>query len=146
MLRRKRVDYRSDIKGGLPPNIVWQEAIVEEADVDRMYIISSADWEVLSRGTFRVDMVAQNIDPNHSEYHTKRHSEYIMQLRDHFAAGTSIDTKSILVAPAEAGPFTIMDGNHRMAALSLLNKLVGVEVYLGISSGVRGSMWTVRSR
>jgi len=52
-----------------------------------------------------------------------------------------LDRTFIFVSPTIKGNFTIIEGNKRAPALLSLKKLVGSQVYLGISPKIRDYCW-----
>jgi len=57
-----------------------------------------------------------------------------------------LDRKLILVSPSHTGNFTIIEGNKRAVALLSMNKLVGNQIYLGISKQILRYLWARYSK
>lgn len=57
-----------------------------------------------------------------------------------------LDRRLILVAPSIEGNFTIIEGNKRAVALLIIGKLVGNQIYLGISNEIRNYIWARHSK
>jgi hypothetical protein len=59
----------------------------------------------------------------------------------------SLDTKFLYVSDNDFGPYTIIEGNKRSVALTAIDRIIGIQVYLGISRSIRSSdlaMFTYR--
>ena len=141
-LRQAVENWRSDIKQPLPSDINWYEAVLEQRDVGRLFIISSDDWSGISRHTFLVSSVAENLNETSSNEHSLRISSDIKRKLCFLESGGTLDTKFILVSDKVAGPFTIIEGNRRAVVLRCLNRLAGTRIYLGISRGITDYMWS----
>jgi len=127
-------------------NLQWFSATIEQEDIKSMFIISSGDWstEGLCVPNFLLTTAVENY---RSTPHQSGKFKNIDEKERLFASDSLIlDTKLILVAPEEVGPYTIIEGNKRAVALQNLKKLVGLEVYLGVSLNIRNYMWTRCSR
>jgi hypothetical protein len=116
--------HRGVILGTLPPAAPAQWVLIDEADLPKLFVIPSGDWYLDTGGTFRLIDAANHLRPgrgsafpeqlgpiNHYDAVNAK-SEYV---RNYDAITT--DEMLILIASSEAGPFTIIDGNHRAAAL-----------------------------
>ncbi len=87
-------------------------------------------------------MLSPSSDPN-----TVRIADDVQAKVQRFEAGPDLDTRLILVtaSPAVSGPFTIIEGNRRAAALLLLDRLAGCEVFVGVSPAIRSYCWARHS-
>lgn len=141
-LKRGIEDWRSDIKSPLPSDIRWHEAVIEQADVSHLFIISSDDWADISRRTFLLRSVAENLNDAFSNKDSLRISSDVQKKLSFLESGGTLDTKLVLVSDKVSGPFTVIEGNRRAVALLCLNKLVGTRIYLGISRGIRDYVWS----
>lgn len=141
-LRQAIENWRSDIKQPLPSDIRWHEAVLEQTDVSRLFIISSDDWSDISRRTFLVSSVAESLNETFSNEDSLRISSDIKRKLCFLESGGTLDTKLILVSDKVVGPFTIIEGNRRAVALRCLNRLAGTRIYLGISRGITDYGWS----
>lgn len=138
-------DFRFDIRGSLPTDLDWTLAVVEESDVDLLFIISSDDWrkEGLCIPDFKLSTAIVNYSRSSSadgKYGNIRAKEQL------FASSLNLlDAKLFLVAPSIEGPFTLIEGNKRAIALGKLAKLVGLETFLGISPEIKDYLWAICS-
>ncbi|GAG29044.1 unnamed protein product [marine sediment metagenome] len=130
---------RWDIRGGLPPrtDMNWYEARIEEKDIEKIYIISSEDWRVITK-SFKVSEAVQSlkkgIDDAKIDDILKKKEKYMSDIN-------SIDRKLILICTSEEGNYTIIEGNKRAVALLSINRLVNTEIYLGISKKIQNYGW-----
>lgn len=123
-------------------DLQWIQARLEEADLSKIYIISSDDWkdDGLCVPDFKLISAINNYQKS-----TKLEGKFadIKAKEDIFASGSSaLDTRLILVAMDADGPFTIIEGNKRSVALGNLGKLVDLEVCVGISSAIQNYVWS----
>lgn len=122
-------------------NLVWNLTEIEYTDIDKFYICSSDDWKTdgLCVPDFKLDTAIENYKK--SNYSEGKYAD-IKAKEDIFAKDLNgLDTKFILVADNAAGSYTLIEGCKRSVALCRLGKLVGIKVYLGISSGIKTYIW-----
>lgn len=134
-------DFRLDIRKPLPDDLDWVLAIVEKEDVDSFFIISSDDWkqEKLCNPDFKLITAITNYSntpSSNGKYGDIRTKELLLS-----SDQNALDTKLILVSPSKRGPFTIIEGNKRAIALGKLRKIVGLEVFCGISPSIKDYLW-----
>lgn len=134
-------DFRSDIRNPIPSDTKWFLAMIEQVDFQYLYIISSDDWKEISEGTFLVEKVTKNLDSNSANENTIRISNDIKSKENFLRSGKLFDTKLILVSDNAESLFTIIEGNRRSVALLSVGKLVGREVYLGMSNSMKSYVW-----
>jgi hypothetical protein len=134
----RTIFFRCDIIEKLPNDLKWFEVEIESNDIEKMYIISSDDWRILT-SSFRVIDVVNSISKGKID---EKFVPNILEKKIKYEENiNSIDRKLILVSPTIHGNFTIIEGNKRAVALHSINKLVGNTVYLGISNDVRSFVW-----
>ena len=122
-------------------NVHWSLVEVEEKDTDLLFIISSDDWcrDGLCNPNFKLTTAVSNYKrlPHPSGKLKNIYEKEVVLERDLNA----LDTKLVLVSINTDGPFTIIEGNKRAVALGKLDRLVGLEVYLGISPNIKNYVW-----
>jgi len=123
----------------------WTCATIKQEDVGSMFIISSDDWR--RDGLCVPDFLLTTAVKNYTSMpHQSEKLKDIEEKARLFESSSQIlDTKLILVAPEETGPYTIIEGNKRAVALQNLNKMVGLEVYLGVSPSIKNYVWSMCS-
>lgn len=105
----------------LPKDTEWFEIEVRKADLDRVYVFPRAHWRKLARGNFVLTEVVQHIDTDRSEnIADEAFRAKIRSLRKLVNQGADLGA-ILLIGRHERGPFTILDGNHRVAAAMLLS-------------------------
>ncbi len=139
-------NFRSDIRNPLPGDLKWYLACLEISDIEKMNIISSADWrdDRLCVPDFKLLTAMSNYKTSVNtlgKYDDIRKKERF--LKNDLSA---MDTRLIIVAPDIKGPFTIIEGCRRAIALSSLGKLSGLEIFIGISPGIKDYKWTRYSK
>ena len=134
--------WRNDIRDSLPSNIKWFVAEIEEKDLEKTYIISSDDWKNLTQ-TFKLLDVVDALNKGLNDDKIKN----ILAKRSIYESNINgLDRKFTLVSPSTEGNFTIIEGNKRAVALQSLNKLVGNQIYLGVSNKINNYWWARYSR
>ena len=100
----------------LPKDVSPKWVLIEEADLPNLFIVPSYDWYWPTGGTFRLMDTAENLGSYRGDHFGAVNAKSdFMRGYDHAATREVL----ILVAPSEAGPFTIIDGNHRAINLYL---------------------------
>lgn len=141
------LNFRSDIRDPLPENLTWHLAEIEEKDLNQLFIISSSDWTDISGGTFRVIDIVNRFNLPSDNLDTQRITKDIRKKIEFLKCGNELDTKLISVtnSPNLSGPFTLIEGNRRSIALSLLNTIVGCQIFLGVSPEIINYNWAKKS-
>lgn len=123
-------------------DLVWSLAVIEDADIEKIHICSSDDWKTdgLCTPDFKLTTAIGNYkksDFNQGKYADIKAKEEI------FSRNISgLDTKLILVGDGQNGHFTLIEGCRRSVALGSLNKLVGLEMYMGVSPAIKTYVWS----
>jgi len=140
-------NFRSDIRDPLPKDLKWFLAEVENADLDRLYIISSGDWSDISDGTYRVRNVVNNLNQQSTNLNTQRIIADIRKKMEFLDGGGELDTRLIAVTNLQdlSGPFTFIEGNRRSVTFFARNAIVGCHIYIGVSSEIISYGWARKS-
>jgi len=131
------VMWRGDIRDPLPKNIKWFLAEIEEEDIEKIFIISSDDWKSITK-TFRLLDTVKSLNSIKDDDKVKN---ILAKKKIYQRDIDGLDRKFILVSPSVNGNFTIIEGNKRAVALLSMNKLIGNQIYLGVSSKIRNYGW-----
>lgn len=124
----------------LPTNIRWYEAEIEKKDLERIFIISSDEWCQFSK-SFKLIDVARAISKDADSTIARA----ILDFTERFSRESdTLDSKLTIVSPSLNGDFTVVDGNKRSIALYNIDKLVGSNIYLGISTLIVNYPWAKR--
>ncbi len=126
---------------------------IHEADLPCLYIVPSNDWYLDTGRSFLLSDLPGNLQPGRSvdDGHgpwLPRHKERIEELQNRL---TDYDAEStehtlVLIAPSEAGPYTIIDGNHRAGALYMSpNRRLPWRGILAVGPGIADSRWYANS-
>jgi O-antigen/teichoic acid export membrane protein len=105
----------------LPEGTEWFEAEIRSADLHRIRVFPRAHWRKLALGDFSITQVAQRvIDERYRDRTPAAFRAKIENLRDRLQADdTAVAGAVLLIGLSESGPFTILDGNHRLLAAML---------------------------
>ena len=119
-------------------NPIWFRANIESIDLHNIYIIYAKDWkdhEICIQNDYRLNSAYRNylLLPNTN---TKKQEilERKMAINNE---DPRMDLTLFLCAKnIKDGPYVILEGNKRAMALKDLNRIVGTEIYLGISERI----------
>lgn len=122
-------------------DLAWSLTEIEEIDIDKIYICSSYDWvaEGICFPDFKLITAIENYKKSNFSY--GKYAD-IKAKEDIFAKDLNeLDTKLVLVSDIPEGPYTLIEGCKRSVALGNLGKLIGTNVYLGISPCIKTYIW-----
>ena len=105
----------------LPEGTQWFEAQIGLDDLQRIRVFPRAHWRKLALGDFSITQVAERItDERYRDRAPEAFRAKIEDLRDHLQLVDSpVAGAVLLIGITERGPFTILDGNHRLLAAML---------------------------
>ncbi len=99
----------------LPANTRWYEVELTPADVERIRVFPRAQWKQLAQGDFTMKAVLGGMDhaatPVQESFVQK-----IGRIRSRLEEDERLHGAVLLIGIGEAGPLTILDGNHRLVA------------------------------
>jgi hypothetical protein len=103
----------------LPEDTEWFEAEIGSADLHRIRVFPRAHWRKLAVGDFGIKQIAQRIeDESYPDRAPGAFRAKIEDLRSQMNQDT-VAGAVLLIGLTEGGPFTILDGNHRLLAAML---------------------------
>ena len=123
-------------------DLIWSLAVIEDSDIDKVFICSSDDWKTdgLCDPNFKLITAIKNYKK--SDFRQGKYVD-IKAKEEIFSRNISgLDTKLILVGDSQTGCFTLIEGCKRSVALGSLNKLIGLEVYIGVSPAIKNYVWS----
>ena len=123
-------------------DLIWSLAVIEDANIEKIYICSSDDWKTdgLCHPNFKLMTAVENY--KRSDFSQGKYAD-IKAKEEIFSRNISrLDTKLILVGDSQTGSFTLIEGCKRSVALGSLNKLIGLEVYIGVSPAIKNYVWS----
>ncbi|HUB02559.1 MAG TPA: hypothetical protein VL983_07730 [Terriglobales bacterium] len=127
----------------LPSDTQWFEAEISANDLDRLRVFPRAQWRKLALGNFGLAQVADRIlDERYRERATTTFLEKIDDLRDQLMQDV-VGGAVLLIGRNEGGPFTILDGNHRLVAAMLTSRrtLERFRFFCGLSPNMTRCCW-----
>lgn len=121
--RKWLLRHRAKILDEIPPGAPAYRVLIEEVDLADLYIVPTGDWYLDTGRSFRLIDTPANLRPGRGadsrlglgpiEHYNKVRAK-AQYMSTH---GTVSDEVLILISPGTAGPYTIIDGTHRAAAL-----------------------------
>ncbi len=82
------------------------------------------------RNTWKLETTAENYAGGFYD------ADHSLRFEKLLAKVPPFDTRLTLVSDAVAGPYTIIDGNHRAVLLLAQDRLIGAKVYLGVHPAI----------
>jgi O-antigen/teichoic acid export membrane protein len=129
----------------LPEGTEWFEAEIRIADLGRVRVFPRAHWRKLALGDFSITQVAQRImDERYRDRTPEAFRAKIEDLRDHLQEdNNAISGAVLLIGLSVSGPFTILDGNHRLLAAMLATPeaVDRLRFYCGLSPRMAQCCW-----
>lgn len=140
--------FREPVWERLPEDTRWVEALADPGEAGDWYVLpGDAAWDILSGGSGRIAQVAAGARagelPRHVPVREAHRCQSCLDGVKRIARGIQrrpIRDPLLLLAPAEAGPYTVLDGHKRAAAAYWVAALEGraadldpLTAYVGIS-------------
>lgn len=127
----------------LPPDTEWFQAEIGANDLERIRVFPRAQWRRFAGGDFDLTQVAHRIADE--RYRTRANPAFLAKiddLRDQSVDGTPAGA-ILLIGLDERGPFTILDGNHRLVASLLTSSpdLSRFRFFCGLSLKMAQCCW-----
>src|SRR5258707_1184175 len=131
--------------GELPEGTESFQAAIRSADLHSIRVFPRAHWRKLAVGDFTITQVAQRIvDEGFHDRTPEAFRAKIKDLRDHMQEDdTAVAGAVLLIGLNESGPFTILDGNHRLLAAMLAtpNAVDRLHFFCGLSPKMARCCW-----
>lgn len=127
----------------LPDDTEWFEAEIQMEDLDRFRVFPRAQWRKFALGDFGLTQVAQRIvDERYRDRGSVAFLTKIDDLRDHLKQ-SAIGGAVLFIGKNDRGPFTILDGNHRLVAALLTSPqaLERFSFFCGLSPKMSQCCW-----
>jgi O-antigen/teichoic acid export membrane protein len=129
----------------LPEGTEWFKAEISQVDLQRIRVFPRAHWRKLAGGDFNITQVARRmLHESHRSRTPEAFRDKIDRLRDHFQTfGLSVPGAVLLIGLSENGPFTVLDGNHRLLAAMLAapDAVDRLEFFCGLSPKMAECCW-----
>lgn len=135
---------RSDIVSPLLSyaDLRWNLLGLEDKDLNKIYIISSDDWKTDGVCTPNFKLTTAISNYRGSNKSQGKFADIAAKEQAFLSNSNAMDTKLLLVSTDQDGPFTLIEGNKRSVALGSLERLVGLEVFLGASPAIKNYVWS----
>jgi hypothetical protein len=127
----------------LPADTQWWQIEFEAKDMDLIRVFPRAQWRRVSNGSYQLTDIAKRIKTEKFSGKTRDFISKVQSLS--YRIRNEHDTSSVLlIGIDENQPFTILEGNHRLAAAMLVSpELVRsrFRVLCGLSPNMAQSCW-----
>lgn len=127
----------------LPKGTKWFEAEVGDSDLRRIRVFPRAQWRKLALGDFTITRVVQRlVDARFRDRAAPAFRAKIERLREGLAHNAVAGTV-LIIGLSESGPFTILDGNHRLVAAMLTSPqtVIRLRFLCGLSPRMAQCCW-----
>ena len=104
----------------LPLDTQWWEVELQDSDLDRLRIFPRNHWRRLADGNFYLSEMVDNIRERVESDPSDPFAVKLLSVTEELASAAQESSAVLLIGVDEVGPLTIIEGNHRMAAASLL--------------------------
>jgi len=127
----------------IPQDTQWFETELEAIHFDRIRVFPRAQWRKLARGDYSLPRIIKSIESG--EAANSADSAFLKKIQDLQEAGPQTNARGaiILIGTSENGPWTVLDGNHRLVA-SILSSPSSVErfrCFCGVSPRMVYCCW-----
>jgi O-antigen/teichoic acid export membrane protein len=128
----------------LPADTEWYEGELTAKDLERIRVFPRAQWRRFGVGDFDLTEVTHRLAD--TRYRARANAEFLIkidQLRRHLEQESTGVGAVLLIGLDERGPFTILDGNHRMVAAMLSSSLdlSKFRFFCGLSPNMAQCCW-----
>jgi O-antigen/teichoic acid export membrane protein len=124
----------------LPPDTEWYEVEVKEDELDRIQVFPRAHWRKIARGNFVITNVVDRVRAGRRKADSPFVAK-IASLRSRLAQERPMPGSIVLIGLNESEPLTVIDGNHRMVAAVLENRVHRLRFLCGLSPKMSQCCW-----
>ncbi|HYG97830.1 MAG TPA: oligosaccharide flippase family protein [Terriglobales bacterium] len=140
LFRRRETMWRE-----LPNDTEWWEVELTRHDLDRIQVFPRAQWRKLASGSFRLIDIVQRIREGkvRNGSRTSTFVSKLVELGERLQAEDK-RTAILLIGVDESQPLTVIEGNHRMTAATLVSPeltLGSFRYVCGFSSQMTNCCW-----
>jgi hypothetical protein len=105
----------------LPLDTEWWEVELQYPDVQRLRIFPRNHWRRLANGSFYLTEMVDNIRKRVESSASDPFAVKLLSVTEDLSNSAEHPGAILLIGTDETGPLTIIEGNHRMAAATLLS-------------------------
>ncbi len=125
----------------IPENTEWYEVELRESALDRIHVFPRAQWRRIARGKPGLPSVAGKLARRDGSRAEDPFLRRIDAFRRRLSHPEALPGAVVLIGRNEYEPLTIIDGNHRLAAAVLENRLPQLRVLCGLSPSMHQCCW-----
>ena len=128
----------------LPADTQWFEAEIRVQDLHRVHVFPRAQWRKLALGDFGLRQISERmLEPSYRGRTTQAFQDKIDNLRRQLKKDDISGAAILLIGQDPGGPFTILDGNHRLVAALLVSPetVERFRFYCGLSPRMAECCW-----
>jgi len=124
----------------LPRDTQWYEVEIQMVDLDRLRVFPRAQWVRAARGQYQIKSVSKRIGRSmvgsNEPFYRK-----IARLRETISNDQLLPGPVILIGINDLDPLTVLDGNHRLVAGVLENRIDTLRFVCGLSPEMTQCCW-----
>lgn len=127
----------------LPADTEWYEVALEQEDLANILVFPRAQWARLTGRDFHIERAIRRLRSRAGKADESFRARIATLQRELVRGGSDPFGCVLLLASDQNGPFTILDGNHRLVAAALEPPLQveRLRFYLGISPRMTRCCW-----
>ncbi len=105
----------------LPKGTEWFEVEIAQANLEDIRVFPRAQWRKVAQGDFALPKIVRALASG--ARHTGAEETFLAKIEDLCAQvrQQTVGGAVLLIGRDESGPFTVLDGNHRLAAATLVS-------------------------
>ena len=127
----------------LPPDTQWFEVQMEPGDLSRISVFPRSQWRGVADGDFGLKRIAQRVRAGAVSQSKDRFLAKLLSLSGHLRQEIP-HSAVLLIGLDESSPLTIIEGNHRMVAATMVSPFIVAErfrFFCGFSPRMTECCW-----
>jgi O-antigen/teichoic acid export membrane protein len=108
----------------LPRDTEWWEVRLEPADLTRVRVFPRSQWRGVANGDFALKRIAQRIRMGAVSPLKNRFLAKLRSVSGHLRQEETPHSSILLIGLNESSPLTIIEGNHRMVAATMVSPFI----------------------
>jgi len=125
----------------LPYGTLWYDVVVREADLAGIRVFPRAQWTRMGARSFTVPEIVARMRERIQNCPGDPSAAKIASMSSALEQGELSAAAVLLIGRPDAGPLTVIDGNHRLIAAALAGRLDRIRFLCGVSPKMSGCCW-----
>jgi O-antigen/teichoic acid export membrane protein len=125
----------------LPYGTIWYEIPVREADLSRIRVFPRAQWRRIGASNYSVPEVVARMRERIRKNPDDPFAAKVASMSRGVQQGKLPAAAVLMIGRNDAGPLTVIDGNHRLIAAALAGRLDRLRFLCGLSPSMSQCCW-----